>query len=70
MMNAKASAPALLRRGQVAERLGVCPATLSLWVLRGEFPRPDVKVGMRTIRWKESTLEQWIDEQGGRDGRH
>jgi predicted DNA-binding transcriptional regulator AlpA len=63
----KSSTPVMLRRGEIARRLGVSPRTLSFWVMRGDFPPPDVRVGMRSIRWKESTLNDWI-EAGGAEG--
>lgn len=68
-MTAKPETPVLLRRGEVAKRLIVQPRTLSRWVTLGIFPPPDVRVGDRAIRWKESTLNQWIESQGRNHGK-
>ena len=51
----------LLTADETAERLRVCPATLSRLVRTGELPAP-VYVG-RQRRFVESMLSDWLREQ-------
>lgn len=60
-------APAIPRRwltaADVAERLNVTAATLTVW--RRERKGPPWKKFVSRIRYLESEVETWEDEQGG-----
>ena len=45
----------------VCERLGIFRQTLHRLIRRGEFPRPLAYGNQR--RWKEETVDAWIDER-------
>ena len=53
----------MLKRAQVALRLGVCERTVSRMVAAGEFPRP-VKV-RRAARWPESEVDRFLGGSRG-----
>ncbi|MDB5957529.1 MAG: hypothetical protein JWP60_4137 [Ramlibacter sp.] len=35
---------------------GVCGETIRVWIKRGKLPPPDVKLSLRTMGWRLSTL--------------
>lgn len=49
----------ILRRDEVAERLGVSVPTVVRWYLKGLMPSP-VRIGPRSVGWTESTVEAFI----------
>jgi len=52
----------LLKRPEVTRRTGLSRSTLYVWMARGAFPKP-IKLGTRSIAWRESDIEAWIDER-------
>lgn len=48
----------------VCRRFGMTRRQLNGLVYRGRFPPPDVRLSKRLWRWKESTIQCWLDEQG------
>ena len=50
----------LLSARSVRALLDVSDRGLRRWVAGGRFPKPDVKIG-RSLRWKESTVAQFIE---------
>ena len=52
----------LLRRPEVTRRTGLSRSTLYVWMARGAFPKP-IKLGTRSIAWRESDIEDWINER-------
>jgi len=52
----------LLRRPEVTRRTGLSRSTLYVWMARGAFPKP-IKLGIRSIAWRESDIEDWINER-------
>lgn len=52
----------ILRRPEVERRTGLSRSTIYLYVQRGDFPRP-VKLGPKAAGWRESQIDQWIDER-------
>ena len=52
----------LLNIREVAESLGVVPQTIRRWIQAGQFP-PPISLGGATIRWRESEIELFLDEQ-------
>ena len=51
----------LLAEPRAAERVGVCAHTLKRWRLRGIGPK-FLKLGGRTIKYRESDIEQFLAE--------
>lgn len=49
----------LLRRREVADRLGICVRTLERWERLGLFPAR-VKLGPNTTGWTEADFEEWL----------
>lgn len=44
-------------RSELREMLGgVCSETIRLWIKSGKLPPPDVKLSLRTMGWRLSTL--------------
>jgi prophage regulatory protein len=50
----------LLRKPAVLERTGMTNSTLYYFINEGSFPKP-VKLGKRTVAWKKSEIDEWID---------
>jgi prophage regulatory protein len=50
----------LLRKPVVLERTGMTNSTLYYFINEGNFPKP-VKLGKRTVAWKKSEIDEWID---------
>lgn len=51
----------LLTNSQTAELLGLKPNTLEIWRVEGRGPT-FIKIG-RSVRYRESDVVQWIEEQ-------
>lgn len=49
---------------EVAAYLGVKPATVSTYRMRGQMPAPDHKLG-RTQLWRPRTIIDWHDSRPG-----
>ncbi len=58
-MENNADPPALMRREQVAEYLGVTPATVTAWTTQGLLPR--AKLGHKTVRYRAEDVLEFID---------
>jgi predicted DNA-binding transcriptional regulator AlpA len=56
----------ILRRKQVAERVGVSGSTIYGLVLRGEFPQPFALTGQRALGWLASDVDDWIRARAAR----
>jgi predicted DNA-binding transcriptional regulator AlpA len=48
-----------LRLGEVAKRCSLSRRTIERALARGEFPKPDRKVGRAAI-WSVATIERWL----------
>jgi DNA binding domain, excisionase family len=48
--------------GQVAELLGVEVPTVLAWGRTGRLPEP-LKLGAKTIRWRETDLKAWLKKE-------
>lgn len=55
----------MLSTQDVAERLGVKPATVSGYRHHGYMPKPDGKLG-KTVWWWEATIDAWQASRPGR----
>jgi predicted DNA-binding transcriptional regulator AlpA len=56
----------LLTRKQAAAILGLEPQTLARWKWEGREDRPpEVVLGIRAIRYRESDLIRWIEDRTG-----
>ena len=49
----------LIRLRDVAQRVGMSKATIYRKIALGEFPKP-VGVGGQSVRWRESTIVDWM----------
>jgi predicted DNA-binding transcriptional regulator AlpA len=56
-----APGPTLLKAEAVAAMLSIGGRTLWRWISEGAFPKPDFRRNERVVRWKRSTVEQWIE---------
>ncbi len=52
----------LLRKHKVIERTGLPSSTIYYYIARKEFPSP-VKLGARSVAWKKSEIDEWIDSR-------
>jgi uncharacterized protein YjcR len=43
---------------EIADTLGMRPATVAQWYRRGKLPKPDAVLKMGPV-WKEATIERW-----------
>ena len=51
----------LLTSEVVSEMLSIAPRTLWRWVSEKQFPAPDFRKNERVVRWRKSTVLEWID---------
>ena len=51
----------LIRMREVTARVGMSRATIYRKIALGEFPKP-VGIGGQSVRWRESTLAEWMAE--------
>lgn len=51
----------LLSAKRVRVMLDISDRMLRRWLSRGRFPKPDIRLG-RSMRWRRSTIERFIDE--------
>ena len=54
----------LLTTKELAAKLSVTVVTIRRWVKAGKFPAP-LNIGENTVRWRESTVSKWLDDQVG-----
>lgn len=54
----------LLDREQVAARVGIEPASVTRYLVRGGFPEPDRRFG-RSPAWFASTVDRWLQSRPG-----
>lgn len=52
---------AILRLPTVKSRTGLSRSSIYAKVRTGEFPKP-VAIGMRSVGWMESEIQQWITD--------
>ena len=52
----------LQRKPIVLSRTGLSNSTLYYFINEGTFPKP-VKLGKRTVAWKKSEIDEWIDSR-------
>jgi len=52
----------LQRRTKVLKRTGLANSTMYYFIKKGMFPKP-VKLGKRTVAWKKSTIDKWIESR-------
>jgi len=52
----------LQRRTKVLKRTGLSNSTLYYFIAEGTFPKP-VKLGKRTVAWKKSLVDEWIESR-------
>lgn len=50
------------RISAVTERTSLCKSTIYRLIRDGLFPAP-VKLGIRTVGWLESDLDEWISQR-------
>ena len=55
--------PALLTTVEAAAHLSVAPSTLAHWRSRGEPHPPAVRLGRRTLRYRVTDLDAWLEAQ-------
>ena len=51
-----------LNASQICSNLGISKRQLWRWKTQETFPAPDIAQG-KIVRWSESTVMDWIDEQ-------
>ena len=52
----------LVRKPIVLDVTGLTNSTLYYFIKEGSFP-PPVKLGKRTVAWKESEINEWINSR-------
>lgn len=57
--------PLVLDRRGVCALLMMAPRTFDRLRACGKFPRPDIELSERLIRWKTETVRSWVDAQAG-----
>ena len=54
--------PALLRRDQAAQYLGLAPQTLACWAMSGRYGLPYIKVG-RLAKYRRRDLDKFLQKR-------
>ena len=52
----------LMRRKEVEAMVGLSTSTIYAGMRDGTFPTP-IRVAKKAVRWKRSTVQNWIDAQ-------
>ena len=52
----------LIRDIEVAKRFDISRGTVWEWVKNGTLP-PPIRLGPRAVRWRESDLENWLEQR-------
>ena len=47
----------------VAQAIAIGERTLWRWIATGLFPEPDLAVGRKYRRWKQETVDRWVENQ-------
>lgn len=55
----------MLRAADVADLIGISDRTLWRLVEKGSFPKPDVRLSRKLVRWSVAVVRQWLEEIGG-----
>ena len=50
----------LMTRAELAEYLSVSVATIARWKCEGTQAVPEVRIGVRTIRYRKSDIDAWL----------
>lgn len=58
-MTTTAASTRLLRLPSVLEKVAMSRTELHRRITAGTFPKP-LKLGMRTVAWTESSIDEWI----------
>ena len=58
----KPSQSLIMRKAELAEKLGVSSTTIWRWVNKGDIPRPII-LGPRIIGWEVAVIEQWLESK-------
>lgn len=62
-MTTKIEQPTLLRKVQVAQRLGVSTWSIDRWIRNGTFPKPIYLAPGTPARWRVRDVEAFIDKK-------
>jgi predicted DNA-binding transcriptional regulator AlpA len=54
----------LLRRLDVCQLVNIKPRTFDRLLATGQFPTADIVLNSKLIRWRRSTVENWIESGG------
>lgn len=63
IMKGEQEQPMLMDLRAIAHVLSLGHRTLWRYIKAGTFPKPDVVIGQRVLRWKRDTVMDWLDEQ-------
>lgn len=59
----------MLTFAEVCSLLRIGHRTARRWLSAGKLPAPDFLLAGTAARWKASTIQGWLDSQGGGDAR-
>lgn len=51
----------MLTVGKAASHAGIGARTIWRLLSAGQFPKPDFRLGKRVVRWRTSTIENWLE---------
>jgi len=49
----------ILSSAQLCQQIGMSRRTLWRWIAGKKFPKPDIAIGRKHRRWRESTINKW-----------
>jgi prophage regulatory protein len=58
----------VLRRPEVERLTGLARSTIYSWIDRGCFPKP-VKLGERSVGWREGDVREWLEARAPKEVR-
>ncbi|WP_373305524.1 helix-turn-helix transcriptional regulator [Streptomyces inusitatus] len=58
----------LLSLAQIKQRFGVSRTTIHGWRARGDFPDPEPTPGSTRLRWRESAVARFMENNPKRQG--
>lgn len=62
-ITSKAESPLVYDAADISMLIGIGQRTLWRWIATGVFPKPDIRIGKRIVKWRRETVLAWLDQR-------